>query len=416
MTGGQEYYDGLITQGYTPDQAQQYTVQHFPGFSPTAPPVLPISAFEVNQQEVAQIAETHGVNAEALADTARHFDANQDFILQPSEVETTAQAMTNTVEPLAPAPVAAPAMAAPVADPAMAAPMAAPGMAAPVAAPMGGAPAMPGMPAPMAGAPAMPGMPAPMAGAPAMPATTNDSGPVGWAAVACITLTLVFSIMGIFGNSWLISPDSTMENDGMTASTSTSLSDAYMDITKIGTPSIDENFNVTIVPTDFTAEMCTAMADPTNGSTCDGTTMILSFSKMHDACTKVIANAKAAGATDAQLTNSTNDCDDDGAMASSGSTGGLILWAGVVISLIATVLILFNMLGLGMIPVDTQKFGMIAGIVAGAIVGLAVLIWYMMLPDGGDASAGLNVWLCIMGAVTGIASGVLIKMFGQPSN
>ena len=134
MTGGQEYYDGLITQGYTPDQAQQFTQQHFPGFTATAPPVLPMSAFEVNQQEVAQIAETHGVSADALADTARHFDANQDFILQPSEVETTAQAMTNTAEPLAPA------MAAPMAAPAMAAPAMAAPMAAPVAAPMGGMP------------------------------------------------------------------------------------------------------------------------------------------------------------------------------------------------------------------------------------------------------------------------------------
>ena len=149
MTGGQEYYDGLITQGYTPDQAHQFTQQHFPGFTATAPPVLPMAAFEVDQQVVTQIADTHGIDAGALADTGRHFDANQDFILQPSELETTAQAMTNTVEPLAPAmaaPVAAPAMAAPMAAPAMAAP----GMAAPVAAPMGGMPmgvpmAAPGM-------------------------------------------------------------------------------------------------------------------------------------------------------------------------------------------------------------------------------------------------------------------------------
>jgi len=168
MTGGQEYYDGLITQGYTPDQAQQFTQQHFPGFTATAPAVAPMGAFEVNQQVVAQVADTHGVDAGALADTARHFDANQDFILQPNELETTAQAMTNTVEPLAPmaapaaappmqamaAPVAAPAMAAPaMAAPAMAAPaMAAPGVAAPVAAPMGGMP----MGVPMATSIAMP--------------------------------------------------------------------------------------------------------------------------------------------------------------------------------------------------------------------------------------------------------------------
>ena len=151
MTGGQEYYDGLITQGYTPDQALQYTQQHFPGFEATAPTVAPMDAFEVDQGKVDEIAATHGVDAGALADTARHFDANQDFILQPSELETTAQAMTNTVQP--PAPMAA----APMAAPAMAAPMAA----APMAAPMGGMPmAAPGMAAPMGGMPQMgaPGM------------------------------------------------------------------------------------------------------------------------------------------------------------------------------------------------------------------------------------------------------------------
>jgi hypothetical protein len=159
MTGGQEYYDGLITQGFTPDQSKQYTEQHFPGFAATAPPVLPINAFEVDQQEVAEIAETHGVDADALADTARHFDANQDFILQPSEVEIAAQAMTNTVEPQPPmaAPMGVPAMAAPMGVPAMAAPMPAPmgvpAMAAPMAAPMG----VPPMPAPMGTLP-MPGM------------------------------------------------------------------------------------------------------------------------------------------------------------------------------------------------------------------------------------------------------------------
>ena len=151
MTGGQEYYDGLITQGYTPDQAHQFTQQHFPGFTATAPPVLPMAAFEVDQQVVTQIADTHGIDAGALADTGRHFDANQDFILQPSELETTAQAMTNTVEPLAPA-MAAPVAAPPMAEPAMAAPMAAPAMAAPMAAPAMAAPAMaaPGMAAPVA--------------------------------------------------------------------------------------------------------------------------------------------------------------------------------------------------------------------------------------------------------------------------
>ena len=191
MTGGQEYYDGLITQGYTPDQALQYTQQHFPGFEATAPTVAPMDAFEVDQGKVDEIAATHGVDAGALADTARHFDANQDFILQPSELETTAQAMTNTVQP--PAPMAAPAMEAPMAAPAMAAPMAAPAMAAPMAAPMGG---MPQMAAPMAA----PGMAAPMGGMPQMGApgmTTAISMPGNNKNV--LVSYLLWFFLGFFG-------------------------------------------------------------------------------------------------------------------------------------------------------------------------------------------------------------------------
>ena len=188
MTGGQEYYDGLITQGYTPDQALQYTQQHFPGFEATAPTVAPMDAFEVDQGKVDEIAATHGVDAGALADTARHFDANQDFILQPSELETTAQAMTNTVQP--PAPMAAPAMEAPMAAPMAAAPMAAPAMAAPMAAaPMGGMPmAAPGMAAPMGGMPQM--------GAPGMTTAISMPGN-GKSVLVSYLLWLFLNLLGI---------------------------------------------------------------------------------------------------------------------------------------------------------------------------------------------------------------------------
>ena len=44
MSGAQEYYDGLIAQGHTPDSALQYTQQHFPGFVPAAPAPAPAPA------------------------------------------------------------------------------------------------------------------------------------------------------------------------------------------------------------------------------------------------------------------------------------------------------------------------------------------------------------------------------------
>ena len=44
MSGAQEYYDSLMAQGYTPEQAKGFTQQHFPGFSPAAamPAPMPV--------------------------------------------------------------------------------------------------------------------------------------------------------------------------------------------------------------------------------------------------------------------------------------------------------------------------------------------------------------------------------------
>ena len=36
MDEAQTYYDGLVAQGHVPDQALQYTQQHYPGFQPAA--------------------------------------------------------------------------------------------------------------------------------------------------------------------------------------------------------------------------------------------------------------------------------------------------------------------------------------------------------------------------------------------
>ena len=102
-------------------------------------------------------------------------------------------------------------------------------------------------------------------------------------------------------------------------------------------------------------------------------------------------------------------------MAAAGSAGSITLWIATIAGLGAAVLIISNVFGIGALPVDTQKFGMIAGIAAGALAGIAVLVWYLMLPSDGDMSAGMNVWLTITGAVTGIVAGVLAKTHGNPS-
>ena len=41
MTGAREYYDSLMAQGYTPEQAKGFTQQHFAGFSTAMPVTMP---------------------------------------------------------------------------------------------------------------------------------------------------------------------------------------------------------------------------------------------------------------------------------------------------------------------------------------------------------------------------------------
>ena len=205
MSGAQEYYDGLLTQGYTPDQAKMYTQQHFPGFEPAAPQVAPMDQFQVDQTQVQDVAQQHGVDPTQLAETARHFDANQDGVLQQSELQATAQQMVSTTAPVAPAAAAPPAAAPMAAAPPAAAPMGgmpAPGMAAPAAAPMGGMPA-PGMAAPMGGMPA-PGMAAPMGGMmPAPAAAGGGPGVLNWVALGLTVAAITLIFIAMFSNSWM---------------------------------------------------------------------------------------------------------------------------------------------------------------------------------------------------------------------
>ena len=166
MSGAQEYYDSLIAQGYTPEQATGFTQQHFPGFSPVAPQVAPMEQFQVDQSQVQAVAQQHGVDPNQLAQTARHFDANQDGVLQQSELQATAQQMVSTAVPAAPQPMAAPMAAAPMGQP----------MAAPMGAPMGGM----------------------------MSASSGDApGVLNWVALGLTAVAITMVFIAMFSNSWM---------------------------------------------------------------------------------------------------------------------------------------------------------------------------------------------------------------------
>lgn len=362
MSGAQEYYDGLIAQGYTPEQATGFTQQHFPGFSPAAPQVAPMDQFQVDQSQVQAVAQQHGVDPNQLAQTARHFDANQDGVLQQSELQATAQQMVSTAVPAAPQAVAAP-MTAP-----MAAPMAAPPMGQPMAAPMGG-----------------------MMPAPQMAMQPSGNSPLGYVAVACIVITLVMSTWGVLGGTWVV-PDDDEDMDGIKEA-HTDLSDFVFIFDMEDGIGYDGTCDDLFDEDDFDKS---DFEDEVGGEvSCVGDDMKIVIS-LSDVCDE-------------------EDDEDTCDAATAGLTATIILWVAVAVTLGATLLIVFNVFNIGALPINTQKFGMIAGISAGALVAIGVILWMIMMPDMDDSAYGLNVWLTLVGAVTGIVAGILTKTHGNAS-
>ena len=307
MSGAQEYYDSLIAQGYTPEQAKGFTQQHFPGFSPAAAMPAPMPA----------------------------------------------------PMPAAPQPVAAPMAAAPMGQS--------------MAAPMGGM-----MPAPQ------------MAMQP-----SSGSSPIGYIAVVCVVITLALSTWGVLGGSWMVPDDDDDDIDATITLSHTTVTADVIDL--FGTEDCDELFEMVSK---------SELEDGFGEVTCEG-----------DEITIKSSHSERCDDWDSDE----NDPDDEIAeeetcdAATAGLTGTIILWVAIGVGLIATLLISFNVFNIQAIPVDTQKFGMIAGISSGVLVAVAVALWMILMPDLDDTAYGLNVWLTFAAAATAIVGGVLVKTHGNAS-
>ena len=307
MSGAQEYYDSLIAQGYTPEQAKGFTQQHFPGFSPAAAMPAPMPA----------------------------------------------------PMPAAPQPVAAPMAAAPMGQP--------------MAAPMGGM-----MPAPQ------------MAMQP-----SSGSSPIGYIAVVCVVITLALSTWGVLGGSWMVPDDDDDDLEGKITLSHSVITGDVEDFFGIDSD-CDELFEDEEQEEEFEDELGVEL-------TCEGDKITLSYSHS-DRCDDWDSD-------DGSDEDEEETCD----VATAGLTGTIILWVAIGVGLIATLLISFNVFNIQAIPVDTQKFGMIAGISSGVLVAVAVALWMILMPDLDDTAYGLNVWLTFAAAATAIVGGVLVKTHGNAS-
>lgn len=297
------------------------------------------------------------------------------------------------------APVAAPVMA-PVSQQAVPAvqPVAQPAIAAaPVtAAPMAAAPAV--------GAPM--GAQATYAPMAATPLPAGGTTPMMWAAVGCIVFALMLSMAGQFSHSWIVDN----ENEGSSFGLTTVRVDCSM---AEGDSSVNVSKEAAVDQCKVTAYTFYAedmeVAGAENNTADDIDDVIVG--DIEDVCenTYKIGAAFATGNETlmADLAESRDTCLETPA---AGSTGGLVLWLGSVAALLGTLMLSAGSIG-SSLPAQAEKHGKWAGMAAGVLMLLAVLVWWLLLPDTDtDTSAGMGVWMTVLGGVLAIVAGVLAFM------
>ena len=309
----------------------------------------------------------------ALAYTRQHYP---DFV--PG---VAAPVAAPVVAPVSQQPVPA---AQPVAQPAIAP---APAVAAPVAPVAAPAAVAPSVYAPMA----------------ATPLPAGGTTPMMWAAVGCIVFALLLSMAGQFSHSWIVNNEEGAEGQSLGLTTirqDCSVAEPDADETK--QEAIDECKAFAYM--FFAEDMEEAAEDDITVDDMDDAIV----GDYGDYCDNVytFAAAFAMGDQDA-LANLSEVRDTCLETPAAGSTGGLILWLGSLSALLGTVMLASGSIG-RTLPANAEKHGKWAGMAAGVLMLLAVLVWWLLLPDTDtDTSAGMGVWMTVLGGVLGVVAGVL---------
>ena len=309
----------------------------------------------------------------ALAYTRQHYP---DFV--PG---VAAPVAAPVVAPVSQQPVPA---AQPVAQPAIAP---APAVAAPVAPVAAPAAVAPSVYAPMA----------------ATPLPAGGTTPMMWAAVGCIVFALLLSMAGQFSHSWIVDN----ENEGGSFGLTTVRVDCNM---AEGDSSVGVSKEAAVDQCKVTAytfyaeDMEAASAENLTADDIDDVIV----GDIEDVCenTYKLGAAFATGNETlmADLAESRDTCLETPA---AGSTGGLILWLGSIGALLGTIMLASGSIGRSL-PANAEKHGKWAGMAAGVLMLLAVLVWWLLLPDTDtDTSAGMGVWMTVLGGVLGVVAGVL---------
>lgn len=312
----------------------------------------------------------------ALAYTRQHYPnfvpGTADALAAPVMTPVSQQAVP-AVQPVAqPVIAAAPAMAAPVAA---IAPIEAPGA-------------------------LQPNTYAPMA---ATPLPTGGTTPMMWGAVACIVFALLLSMAGQFSHTWLVNNEE--DAGGLTAGLTTVRADC-------SEANPVDGFTKQEVVDQCKAFSSILFSEDMEAASAENKT-VDQIGNVHvgdyeDYCNNMYAFTSpiAMGDQDA-LSNLSEVRDTCLETPAAGSTGGMVLWLGSIGALLGMVMLSAGAIG-RTLPAEAEKHGKWAGMAAGVLMLLAVLVWWLLLPDtDADTSAGMGVWMTVLGGVLAIVAGVL---------
>ena len=228
-----------------------------------------------------------------------------------------------------------------------------------------------------------------------MSARSGTTGLI-WLAIVMIAVSIATSAMGLFMDSWRV--DDEDERDSDEASGSWGLTSLSYDCSVIDDDDEEEWCKVMMI---FMAEGVEDAQDkydeaddiPSKGS--------MDASEMCDNMEEL------AILFDDDMDDETkDDCEDT---ASAGETGSTILWIGFGVASISLILCMISAISRDSI---SRIVGGVTGLSGGLLMGLSVLVWSQMLPNGiggedNDWNAGLNFYLTLVGGFLSLVAGII---------
>ena len=224
----------------------------------------------------------------------------------------------------------------------------------------------------------------------------NGTSGIIWISVALMVVSITTSTMGLFMDSWRNASDESEMGDNGWGLTSISYDCSAVDDKDEREMCRSTLIFMVMEYEDVVSKYDTVDDLPSEGSV-DTSELCNNFEKL----------GEAAGETDdPDFKDNMQDCEDS---VAAGDTGAIVLWIGLGLAIISVILCIITSISNDS---SSRIGGGLAGLFSGLAMGLSVLIWSLMLPNGiaggdDDWEAGLNFYLTLVGGFLSLVAGII---------